>query len=60
LLHGPSVARAPVRSGHPSSAAAGAAYGGTLGVAGGAANGVGGQIEVIRNCLRGRGYSVLR
>ena len=41
-------------------AAAGAAYGGTVGVASGAGRGVQGQIAVIDNCLRGRGYSVLR
>jgi len=41
-------------------AAAGAAYGGTLGVASAGANGIEGQIDVIRNCLRGRGYNVLR
>jgi hypothetical protein len=38
----------------------GAAIGGTAGLAGGGAHGVSGQIEVINNCLRGRGYKVLR
>ncbi len=41
-------------------AAVGAALGGTSGTAGGLASGVADQQEVIRNCLRGRGYSVLR
>ncbi len=41
-------------------AAAGAAIGGTAGTAAGAAGGVEGQIAVIDNCLRGRGYTVLR
>ncbi|MBX6322470.1 MAG: glycine zipper family protein [Rhodospirillaceae bacterium] len=48
-------------SGSPGTGAGmGAALGGTSGVASGAASGVAGQKEVIRNCLRGRGYSVLR
>jgi len=41
-------------------AGAGAALGGTEGAIGGAANGAQGQTDVIRNCLSGRGYSVLR
>lgn len=41
-------------------AAVGAATGGVTGTAGGAVGGVQGQKQVIDNCLRGRGYSVLR
>ncbi len=41
-------------------AAIGAATGGVTGTAGGAVGGVEGQKDVIDNCLRGRGYSVLR
>lgn len=37
-----------------------AAAGAILGAAGGAGEGAKGQTDVIRNCLRGRGYSVLR
>jgi hypothetical protein len=41
-------------------AALGGALGGTTGAAGGAFSGAEGQRDVIRNCLSGRGYSVLR
>jgi outer membrane lipoprotein SlyB len=41
-------------------AAIGAAAGGTTGVASGAADGAQGQVDVIRRCMEGRGYSVLR
>lgn len=40
-------------------AALGAATGGVVGVAGGTARGVTSQQQIINNCLRGRGYSVL-
>jgi len=42
------------------SAAAGAAVGGVGGAAGGAASAGRTQEEIINNCMRGRGYSVLR
>jgi uncharacterized protein YcfJ len=42
------------------SAAAGAAVGGIGGAAGGAASAGRTQEEIINNCMRGRGYSVLR
>lgn len=38
----------------------GAAIGGAQGVAGGAAGGARGQVDIIRNCLAGRGYRILR
>jgi len=38
----------------------GAAAAGTAGTAAGAAGGIEGQIRVIRTCLAGRGYRVLR
>ncbi len=41
-------------------AAYGSAVGGTAGAAAGGASGAAGQVEVIKNCLRGRGYNVLR
>ena len=41
-------------------AALGAIIGGGSGLASGAAEGGRGQIDVIRNCLMGRGYRVLR
>lgn len=41
-------------------AAIGAAVGGAGGGISGGADGVSGQREVIRNCMSGRGYSVLR
>lgn len=41
-------------------AAMGAAIGGVSGTAAGGAGGVSDQREVIRRCLAGRGYSVLR
>lgn len=37
-----------------------AGVGATIGAAGGAANGAESQINVIRNCMRGRGYKVLQ
>ena len=40
-------------------AAVGAAGGGTSGAVGGGAHGVGKKDKIVRNCLRGRGYSVL-
>ncbi len=40
-------------------AAIGAAGGGTSGLFGGGAKGYSKQQQVVRNCLRGRGYSVL-
>ena len=40
-------------------AAAGAALGGTAGAAGGAVSGVSDEKSIVRECLRGRGYSVL-
>ena len=47
-------------TGNPGTGAAvGAAGGGTSGVIGGTARGVSKQERVVRNCLRGRGYSVL-
>lgn len=47
-------------TGNPGTGAAvGAAGGGTSGVVGGTARGVSKQDRVVRNCLRGRGYSVL-
>jgi outer membrane lipoprotein SlyB len=41
-------------------AAIGAVIGGGSGLAEGAASGAGGQMNVIRNCMTGRGYRVLR
>jgi outer membrane lipoprotein SlyB len=41
-------------------AALGAAYGGATGVAEGAVAGLGGQETIIKNCMVGRGYSVLK
>jgi len=41
-------------------AAIGASVGGAGGAASGGLHGVEGQKQVINNCLRGRGYSVLR
>lgn len=47
-------------TGNPGAGAAvGAAGGGTSGAIGGTARGVSKQDRVVRNCLRGRGYSVL-
>ena len=40
-------------------AAVGAAGGGTSGAIGGGARGAGKKDKIVRNCLRGRGYSVL-
>lgn len=40
-------------------AAIGAAGGGTSGAIGGGARGAGKKDKIVRNCLRGRGYSVL-
>jgi outer membrane lipoprotein SlyB len=39
---------------------AAARVGAVTGAAGGAAHGAESQMDIIRNCLRGRGYSVLR
>ena len=41
-------------------AAMGAALGGTSGAASGAAGGAKGQVGIIKQCLTGRGYKVLR
>lgn len=47
-------------TGNPGTGAAvGAAGGGTSGLIGGTARGASKQDRVVRNCLRGRGYSVL-
>lgn len=47
-------------TGNPGTGAAvGAAGGGTSGAIGGTGRGVSKQDRVVRNCLRGRGYSVL-
>ena len=41
-------------------AALGAATGGTSAAMAGGAGGIEGQMQIIRNCMSGRGYSVLR
>ncbi len=53
------IAGAILGGGAGTGAAAGAAIGGTVGTAGGAVKGVSDEKQMIRNCLRGRGYSVL-
>ena len=41
-------------------AAIGAGYGGAAGVIQGGASGVEGQEQIVRNCMSGRGYNVLK
>ncbi len=53
------IAGAILGGGAGTGAAAGAAIGGTVGTAGGAVSGISDEKAMIRNCLRGRGYSVL-
>lgn len=56
-LFGYAISRA---AGSDYDAAATARVGAVAGGAGGAAQGAQSQVDIIRNCLRGRGYSVLR
>ncbi len=53
------IAGAILGGGAGTGAAAGAAIGGTAGTVGGAAQGVSDEKQMVRNCLRGRGYSVI-
>ena len=50
---------AAIGRGRPSMMIAGAQGGGTGGVMGATANGLNTQVKVVRNCMMGRGYSVL-
>ncbi len=53
------IAGAILGGGAGTGAAAGAAIGGTVGTVGGGAQGISDEKQMVRNCLRGRGYSVL-
>jgi hypothetical protein len=54
------VTGAITNAGFGTSTALGAALGGTSGAASGTLQGIEGQKDVIRRCMAGRGYSVLR
>ncbi|MEQ8654286.1 MAG: hypothetical protein RIC87_17605 [Kiloniellales bacterium] len=53
------IAGAILGGGAGTGAAAGAAIGGTAGTVGGAASGISDEKQMVRNCMRGRGYSVI-